>query len=127
MICEKCGSLMNHYYDDLTEGWTCPTRMGINVTSNMQESKLDDIKYEIYLIPGNEPSMDNIKLLSKITGYNYLAAKKMLTCTEPTLIYHTSCEAATVRTTAQIAKHVTDLLKDAGISYTITPDLPDKY
>ena len=48
------------------------------VTTYNSQIDLDNTKYVISILVGNETSLDNIKLISKLTGDNFIQSKKYL-------------------------------------------------
>ena len=77
MICEKCNTEMNYFQNGQSQGWTCPNCGNGLVTSYIDDMQLDETVYKVSLLPSNNPSTVNLKVLSKITGLNILESKKL--------------------------------------------------
>ena len=77
-ICPECGSEMNALYEKPALNLTCP-KCGCKIaTTKWDEIDLDDTKYQIQLETISNPTIDQIKFISKFTGANFIASKSML-------------------------------------------------
>ena len=57
---------------------TCP-KCGCKIaTTKWEDIDLDDADYEIVLKLSANPSMNQVKFLSNLTGHNFIASKKLL-------------------------------------------------
>ena len=78
MICNNCKSEMEYKIENHTQGWYCPKCNNAIVTSYFSKIDLDETKYEVILLEKNDVNIDNIKMLSKLTGYNFIKSKELL-------------------------------------------------
>lgn len=78
MICEKCKANMNWFSEGSVQGWMC-SNCGWNLmTTNIDEIYEDTVEYSIYIKNINEINNEKIKSIARITGVNFIIAKKML-------------------------------------------------
>ena len=77
-ICPECGTIMNETYDKPALNLVCPKCGNKIATTRWEPIDLDSTEYEIIISKGNTESMDNIKLVSKLTGENYIKSKELL-------------------------------------------------
>ena len=76
-ICPECGSEMDTIYEKPAFNLSCP-KCGCKIaTTRWDEIDLDDTKYQIQLDTIDNPTIDQIKYISKFTGANFIACKKM--------------------------------------------------
>lgn len=77
-ICPKCGTEMIAVYEKPALNLTCP-KCGCKIaTTKWEDIDLDDADYEIVLKLSANPSMNQVKFLSNLTGQNFIASKKLL-------------------------------------------------
>lgn len=76
--CPECGSEMDVVYDKPALNLTCPMCGCKMATTKWDEIDLDDTKYQIQLKTISNPTIDQIKFISKFTGVNFIASKSML-------------------------------------------------
>lgn len=77
-ICPKCGCKMKATYNKPALNLICP-KCGFKIaTTKWEEIDLDDTKYQIQLISVSEPTIEQIKCISKFTGSNFITSKTML-------------------------------------------------
>ena len=114
IICEKCGAEMQPIDPKFHCGMMCPQCGWGWATTSYDPMLEDNTEYCIILQAGNSKSEDVIKVLSHITGQNYLNTRKMIT-DAPIKIY--SGRANLVNTVIQE-------LDIAGIQYETDPEFP---
>lgn len=78
MRCETCKKEMKYFKSGFTCGWNCTHCGNQIVTTYYDEIACDDSLYTISIIPQNETSAINIKLLSKISHCSFINAKDLL-------------------------------------------------
>jgi len=77
-LCPDCGTEMNIVYEKPALNLTCP-KCGCKIaTSKWDEIDLDDTKYNIVINTVQNPSIEQIKIISKITGNNFIKSKSLL-------------------------------------------------
>ena len=64
--------------DNSVQGWLCPICGWGVVTTYIDEIYLDKTEYSIFIKNVTNINKDKIKLISKISGVNYIVAKQML-------------------------------------------------
>ena len=112
-ICPKCGAEMTAVYEKPALNLTCP-KCGCKIaTTKWEDIDLDDTDYEIVLIWSANPSMNQIKLLSNLTGQNFIASKKLLK--KGGLLLKAKA--------VEVKKKMAELDKN-NIEYYISPDFP---
>lgn len=78
-FCPNCGSQMIVEYEKPALNFSCP-KCGLKIaTTRWEEIDLDQKTYLISVVPGENPSFEQIKFISKITGKNYIECKGILT------------------------------------------------
>jgi len=113
MICEKCNTEMNYFQNGQSHGWTCPNCDNGLVTSYIDDMQLDETVYEVTLLPNNNPSTADLKILSKISGLNILESKKL------------AAEGGElIKGQAHKISDSINQIKDTDLSYNISPDYP---
>ena len=124
VLCEKCGEQMISTNSEHTIGMTCPKCGWGWVTSYFDPIATDDTDYSIFIKANNPAIPSTIKLISDITGVNFLQAKKLLCSGNDELVYKAKNESASTMYKAQRVQAVAKKLKEADIAFTITPDFP---
>lgn len=77
-FCPKCGQEMVERYEKPALNLVCP-KCGCQIaTSRWEEIDLDDNDYEIILKATINPKINALKIVSKLTGLNFLSTKKLL-------------------------------------------------
>ncbi len=112
-ICPKCGAEMVAIYEKPALNLSCPKCGCKLATTKWDKIDLDDTDYEIILASLIKPSMNQIKLISNMTGKNYIASKKIL-------------ETGGLLLTAKAidAENILKDLNDAKIKFHISPNFP---
>lgn len=77
-ICPNCGTTMNGVYEKPALNLICPKCGAKIATTVWDEIDLDDKEYTLTISPCNNPSIEQIKSISKITGLNYIEGKEKL-------------------------------------------------
>ncbi len=76
--CPKCGNeiiVINNGREIINKCNSCDYEV---VTTYNSQMDLDNTKYVISILSDNEISLNNIKLVSKLTGLNFVQSKKCL-------------------------------------------------
>lgn len=77
-ICPECDSEMMAVYEKPALNLTCP-KCGCKIaTTKWEDIDLDDATYRIFLKPNRSPNTESIKIISKITGLNFIDSKQLL-------------------------------------------------
>jgi len=77
-LCPECGTEMNAVFDKPALNLTCP-KCGCKIaTTKWEDIDLDDTKYKILLDVIENPNIEQIKFISKLTGLNFIASKDFL-------------------------------------------------
>lgn len=124
MICEKCGSEMKEIKGATSKGMECPNCGWGWVTTNIGSLAEDNTDYEIWLQPGNTINTSNIKLIADIANVNFVQAKQLLGSNCAGVIYKAISESAATMPKAQRVQMIAKRLKEAEISFLISPDFP---
>lgn len=114
IICEKCGAEMKPIDPRINCGMTCPQCGWGWATSPYSPMLEDETDYSVTLLAGNSKSEDVIKVISHITGQNYLSARKMI-------------DTAPVKIISGRANQIKDYIKEldfASIQYETDPEFP---
>ena len=111
--CPECGTIMNESYDKPALNLTCP-KCGYKIaTTRWEEIDLDDKKYEIVLVANNNPTLDQIKVVSSITGVNFINSKDNIVSGKSIF------KGSPIK-----VKNVAKILKEKNVDYTISPRFP---
>lgn len=78
--CEKCGTLMISYKQGHNVGMSCPNCGWGWATTEFEPIELDQTIYIVNIDIITKPSIEEIKLVSKLLNVNYLIANKLLIC-----------------------------------------------
>lgn len=114
-ICPKCGSIMFENYEKPALNLVCP-KCGCNIaTTRWEDIDLDDKDYEIVLKRHINPTIEQIKTISMISGMNFVCSKKLL-CNGGILL-----KLKAIDINEKII-----LINKENIQYTITPFFPYK-
>lgn len=113
VLCEKCQSEMIDFENEDSCGMTCPNCGWGWATTRADPIKLDASLYEITVKGLSNPSIDSIKVVSKIRGCNFIEAK--------TFILQ---GGVLQKSNASIIKETAKLLEQGKFVYRITPDFP---
>lgn len=112
-ICPQCGTEMIETYEKPALNLICP-KCGCKIATTRWEAiDLDDTYYELVLDKIESPTLDVIKIISKMTGDNYLTTKSNLMIGNITF----KCLALEIKDKKMI-------LDDNNIKYNISPDYP---
>lgn len=112
MICENCSANMISVKNETVQGWECP-KCGWNVlTTNIDAIYKDVVEYCIFTERTEKIDKEQIKVISKISGVNFIEAKKILDKNSYCLF----------EGKAQEIKSIIEQLDNANIKYTITPN-----
>lgn len=114
MLCEKCETKMKYIKEGCGICWTCPHCNWGYATSYFEPIELDHTQYGIFLSGNHEATLENIKLIAGISGFNYLRTREVLK-SENAIIFKGS---------ALEIKAVLLRLRVCGIKYHVAPDFP---
>lgn len=78
MICDKCKSKMIFKIENQTQCWYCQNCENAIATSYFSKIEEDETLYSVYLMKNNDLNIDNIKLISKLSGNNFIKSKELL-------------------------------------------------
>lgn len=78
MLCEKCKTQMIYVRENSVQGWTCPVCGWEILTTFIDQIHQDMTEYSICTKRITNIDQDKIKVISKISGVNYIVAKQML-------------------------------------------------
>ena len=110
MICENCKTKMVYKIIDRTQGWYCPNCNNAIVTSYFTKIELDNTNYEVLLLANNETNIESIKLISKLTGLNFIKSNELL--------LH---GGLLIRGLARDINEIIKMLKENNVLYKIEP------
>lgn len=111
--CEKCGEIMKQYKKYGSIGMECPKCGWGWVTTNVDQINNDNILYTLKIKQNNNPSIDLIRIISKILNKNFLDSKNKI-----------QNEDIEIKDLALEIKKYSNLLDENGIVYTIYPKFP---
>lgn len=112
MVCEKCHAEMNYCIEGSTQGWWCLACGWSIVTTYFDDISLDMTEYSICIKNIGSIDINKIKVISKIAGVNYIAARQML---EKGNICILKARAEDILTAI-------NKLKDVDILFEVTPE-----
>ncbi len=115
---------MKEIHDAFSEGMECPNCGWGWVTTNIGSFAEDNTDYEIWLQPGNTSNTSNIKLIADIANVNFVQAKQILGSNFALMIYKAVSESAATMPKAQRVQVIAKRLKEAEISFLISPGFP---
>ena len=111
--CPECGTIMNEIYDKPALNLICP-KCGCKIaTTYWEEIDLDDTEYEIVLVANNNPTLDQIKVVSNITGVNFMKSKEIIVTGKPIF-----------KGNPIQVKDIVKTLKEKSLDYSISPEFP---
>ena len=113
MKCEICNNKMKEFKQGATVGWKCCVCGNNLLTTLIPEIESDQQIYEIFLRPGNEVNVANIKLISEISNCNFLSARKSISNAE-----------SIKKDVARIVRLDALALEGAKIKFKIKPEFP---
>lgn len=111
--CLECGTIMNETYEKPSLILSCP-KCGCKIaTTRWEEIDLDDKEYEIVLVANNSPTLDQIKVVSNITGVNFIKSKEIIVTGKPIF-----------KGNPIQVKDIIKTLKEKLLDYSISPEFP---
>ena len=112
MLCEKCHTEMITLQEDNVGGMICPKCKWNIVATKLDDIILDTEIYQLYALKNENINMSQIRVLSKISGENYLCIKRNVTKNKMLII---SARATKI-------KDVLKLLEKEKIEFDVVPD-----
>ena len=112
-VCEKCGTEMMVERCGCAVTYTCPKCGWSVATTEWEPIDLDETEYVFCLAKGNSANKETLSVVSKLTGKNFIAAKKAI---EECDIIH--------KGKARDAVEMREFLNKIGIHFIIEPELP---
>ncbi len=77
-ICPRCGAEMFGTYEKPALNLTCP-KCGCKIaTTKWDDIDLDNTVYIVSIVKCDNPNIEQIKLVSKITGQNFFKSKEII-------------------------------------------------
>lgn len=111
MVCEKCKNQMVHQCENSVQGWSCPICGWSILTTYIDEIYQDTTEYSVFIKNETCIDIEKIRLVSKIAGVNFIAAKQMLA----------KGDVCILKATAVEIKKVINELQIAQIPFEVTP------
>lgn len=112
MQCEKCKSNMKYFCEGSVQGWLCPLCGEEIITTYIDPMSQDATVYRIYIRSTAEINSLKIKLISQLSGVNYITARNILV----------EGDACVFEARAREIKNAATMLDDANISFVIVPE-----
>ena len=114
MWCEKCGRKLEHRIEGSVQGQFCEKCGWGAVTTFIPPIRRDPTTYQVFIFKNNHPTVDQIKIVSKICNRNYLEVRRML-MEQQALVYEGRAEAVLT---------VVENLKKGCLLYKVLPQFP---
>jgi hypothetical protein len=115
LVCEKCGSPVECRRQGSTQGLFCTKCDWSVVTTHLPEIFLDELSYKVSVTSGDHKNSEHLKVIAKLTGANFLAARELLFAKNEFAVFMVKAPQV-----AEVRKE----LELAGLSYEITPSFP---
>lgn len=116
MLCEKCGSEMEHFIEGSSQGARCPHCGWDVVTTYIPPIRSDPTVYRVFVSgKGFQPSVDQLRAVSRLMTENYMRARNLLLGGDEFCV----CEGNAVR-----VQEVARILDSVHVGYRIEPDYP---
>ena len=112
MQCEKCNANMVYVCEKSIQGWSCPICGWGTLTTYIDKIYQDITEYSIYIKNDINIDKNKIKVISKITGVNYIVARQMLVKGNVCIL-----KAKAIDIKAAISE-----LKNENIPFEVTPE-----
>lgn len=93
-------------------GWSCPVCGWGVLTTYIDQIYLDATEYSIWIKKVKNINLDKIRIISKIAGVNYIAAKQMLE----------KDSVCVLKAKATDIQKAIENLENADVPYEITPE-----
>lgn len=114
MRCEKCGRILEYRIEGSVQGQFCEECGWGAVTTFIPPIRRDPTTYQVFVLKNDHPTVDQIKIVSKICNRNYLEVRRMMV-EQQALIYEGCAE--TVLT-------VIESLNKGCLQYKVFPQFP---
>ena len=112
MVCDKCYEEMNYRIEGSVQGWWCPDCGWNIITTYIEEIRCDMTEYSICIKSIGNIDIDKIRVVSKIAGVNYIAAKQILE----------KGNTCILKAEAEIILETISKLKYVDIPFEVTPE-----
>ncbi len=110
-ICPECGGEMLEFYNKPALNLVC-SKCGYRLaTTKWDGIDLDNNNYNVYLTASKDISIEQIKIVSKISGNNFVLSKKIM-----------ENGGALISGNAKQIKQIKDFLEKSKIKFYITPN-----
>lgn len=113
MLCKKCHTEMTVMQEDNVSGLICP-KCGWNiVTTKIDDIMLDTQLYQLYILKNEHINRNQIRILSKISGMNYICIKQNIVTRNKTLL---------ISDRAFKIKAIKEMLEKEKIQFEVVPE-----
>lgn len=109
--CPDCGTEMRQLYQKPALNLTCPNCGCKVATTKWEDIDLDETIYELGIPKQNNITIDAIKIVSKMTGKNFIETKCNL-----------ENGSIIIKGNAKEISNIKNILFNAGIEFEITPN-----
>ncbi|MBI1771803.1 MAG: hypothetical protein HYR68_05575 [Burkholderiales bacterium] len=114
-VCGKCSSPVEVRREGSSQGLFCMKCDWAVVTTYISEILRDGTSYEVSITSGEDKNDLHIRTIAKLTGVNFLAARKLLQ-TDVNFVLLTGVASQIIETR--------EALRLVGLSYEIKPSFP---
>ena len=113
MLCKKCHTEMTVMQEDNVNGMICP-KCGWNiVTTKIDDIMLDTQLYQLFVLKNEHINRNQIRILSKISGMNYICIKQNIVTRNKTLL---------ISDRAFKIKAIKEMLEKEEIQFEVVPE-----
>ena len=96
--CDECDIDLVYCQQESTITWTCPACGWDLVTTYISPIYQDINKYEIFLLKNISPKVDQLRVIARISGLNFIEAKKLLGSDEAFLFEGKAADVLPIKT-----------------------------
>lgn len=111
-LCPECGSITEKFNEGLTTGIKCTECSWSVATTYIPPIEKDHTLYELKIQNGDHKNKNQIKIISKISGVNFLEARNLLKQENPTIFKGNAIEI----------KKIKSILEKENITTNIQPN-----
>lgn len=123
--CKVCGKNLKSKVIGHTVIIYCDIHGDMLATTHWDGCEEDYNKYDIILLPNNDSSINNTRIIAEIANCNFLDAKKMLSSESEQVLYRNYSSDSNV-VDASTIRDIAIRLEKANIHYRIYPEFPHK-